>query len=154
MLKTRKDAREAGERYYDPGKPCKHRHISKYTTNTGNCYECVQVSSRRWYENCKADPEKRRWQILRKTEQRCNRHGIEFDLTEDDMEWNTHCPVFGYELSYHIPDNDRSPSLDRHDPNKGYVKGNVVVMSMRANRAKWNLTLEEVEQLHEYLRSQ
>lgn len=78
------------------------------------------------------------------------REGIEFDLTIDDIVWNTHCPVFGFELSYLISDKDRSPSLDRHDPNKGYVKGNVVVMSLRANRAKWNLTTSEVKSLYEY----
>lgn len=37
-------------------------------------------------------------------------------------------------------DKDNSPSLDRIDPTKGYVPGNVQVVSFLANRAKSNLS--------------
>lgn len=42
---------------------------------------------------------------------------------------------------------DNSPSLDIIIPSKGYVKGNVWVISNRANRAKSNLSLEELKTL-------
>jgi hypothetical protein len=42
---------------------------------------------------------------------------------------------------------DNSYSLDRIDSNKGYVKGNVWVISRRANVIKNNATLEELELL-------
>ena len=79
------------------------------------------------------------------------RQNIKFDLTVDEINWPTHCPIFGYELSYYETDKDRSVSIDKHDPQKGYTKDNVVVMSLRANRAKWNLTTDEVKKLYEYL---
>lgn len=37
-----------------------------------------------------------------------------------------------------------SPSLDRLDSSKGYVKGNVRVISKRANQLKNNATVEEM----------
>ena len=40
-----------------------------------------------------------------------------------------------------------SPTIDRLECNKGYVKGNVLVISHKANSAKSNLTLKELELL-------
>ena len=40
-----------------------------------------------------------------------------------------------------------SPALDRIEPNKGYIKDNVVWISYRANTIKNNLTLEEMKLL-------
>jgi hypothetical protein len=40
-----------------------------------------------------------------------------------------------------------SPSLDRIDSSKGYVKGNVRVISHRANLLKNNATVEELKLL-------
>lgn len=50
----------------------------------------------------------------------------------------THCPVFGTEFQYMgnggiLP---TSPSLDRIDPSKGYVEGNLVIISSKANNIK------------------
>jgi hypothetical protein len=39
-----------------------------------------------------------------------------------------------------------SPSLDKIDPEKGYVKGNVMWMSQLANAMKNNATKEELKQ--------
>jgi hypothetical protein len=44
---------------------------------------------------------------------------------------------------------ENSPSLDRIRPERGYVPGNVRVLSDRANRLKSNLTYEELVQLSE-----
>lgn len=40
-----------------------------------------------------------------------------------------------------------SPSLDRLVPSIGYVRGNVAVVSWKANRAKNNLTARELRHL-------
>jgi hypothetical protein len=42
---------------------------------------------------------------------------------------------------------DASPSLDRVDPRKGYVPGNVRVISDRANRLKGDRSLSEIQAL-------
>lgn len=153
MEKTAKAAKIKNERYYFTGKTCKHGHISKRFTHNGCCYECVQKASNDCYHKTRISPEKRKQQILSKIKQRAKRDGVEFDLTVDDIFWPTHCPVFGYELSYYVTDKDKSVSLDKRDPTKGYTKDNVVVMSLRANRAKWNLNSEEVKKLYEYFLS-
>ena len=37
-------------------------------------------------------------------------------------------------------------SVDRVDNSKGYIKGNVVVTSVRANKAKLDMSLEEFKE--------
>ena len=153
MENTQKLAKQKNEKYYFTGKPCKNGHVSKRNTHNGTCYECVQKASNVCYHKTRTSPEKRKQQILTRIKQRALREGIEFDLTVDNINWPTHCPIFGYELSYYETDKDRSVSIDKNDPQKGYTKDNVVVMSLRANRAKWNLTTTEVKKLYEYFLS-
>ena len=40
--------------------------------------------------------------------------------------------------------NHLTPSIDRIDPKKGYVKDNIIVVSMRANRIKSDATVDEI----------
>lgn len=44
-------------------------------------------------------------------------------------------------------DRDYSPSLDRIDNRLGYVKGNVIVVSHRANAIKRDATLDELRRI-------
>ena len=74
--------------------------------------------------------------------------GLPFDLEESDIVVPTHCPILGIELKLGTAGTgacrDAAPSLDRIIPEKGYVKGNVVVVSFRANRIKSNATADEI----------
>ncbi len=57
------------------------------------------------------------------------------------------CPVFGKRLTTgHKKMHDWSPSADKIDPDKGYVRGNIQVISMFANRMKQNATCEQLLQ--------
>ena len=47
---------------------------------------------------------------------------------------------------------DNSPSLDRIDNNKGYVKGNLQIISRKANQMKSNANFEEIEMLYKYMK--
>ena len=62
----------------------------------------------------------------------------------------THCPLLGIELTY-APYTGPTPqnyaSLDKIDPAKGYVPGNVQILSFRANSLKADATIEELELL-------
>lgn len=76
------------------------------------------------------------------------KRGLEFTIGFDDVSWPEFCPVFGVRLERKPKGpNDWSPSLDRIDSSKGYVPGNVIVVSMRANRIKSNATPEELQQV-------
>ena len=63
------------------------------------------------------------------------------------------CPVFEIELDWGMSgrtgDRSKSPSLDRN-PNFGYVKGKVKMMSNLANSMKQNATPEQLKQFSEY----
>lgn len=58
------------------------------------------------------------------------------------------CPILGIEMSFHSNrKEDNSHSLDRIDPNKGYIKGNIWVISLRANRIKNDATVSELRMI-------
>lgn len=101
-------------------------------------------------------PEQRKKAILNGAKCNARSRGIAFDLKVSDLVWPEKCPVLGIVLNYGAPTNGRnsvdSPSLDRHDPSVGYVKGNVVVMSWRANRLKCDANVHEIEKLLSYMR--
>lgn len=72
------------------------------------------------------------------------RAGIPFTILFGEIEWPMICPVLGTPIDYLAPQiSENSPSLDQIVPGKGYVPGNVAVMSWRANRIKNDGTLEE-----------
>lgn len=83
--------------------------------------------------------------------QRAKRTGITFSITKEDIVIPDLCPVFGIELKRCKKDNwNNSPSLDRIDNSKGYIKGNIVVVSRRANILKKDATIEELELLAKF----
>lgn len=47
-----------------------------------------------------------------------------------------------------------SPTLDRIVPSRGYVVGNVAVISMRANRLKSDASVAELQALVSYTRGE
>lgn len=89
--------------------------------------------------------------MLARVKLRAKRLGLPFDLTKDDVPLITHCPVFGFELE---PGNGvaspKSPSLDRIVSELGYVKGNVVVVSNKANLIKSSASPDEIMKVAEF----
>lgn len=95
------------------------------------------------------------------TRTRAKRLGVPFDLTEQDvqefLEGTTVCPVLGIPLARNVGKRGgagNSPSLDQIRPREGYVRGNVAVMSYRANRIKCDATLDELKQLVAWMEKQ
>jgi hypothetical protein len=93
-----------------------------------------------WYRN---NPEAT---LVMRAKQRAKQNGLPFDLTVADIVIPTHCPALGIPLIQRVGKGHtaNSPSLDRVDPAKGYVRGNVVVISMLANRIKSDATHEQI----------
>lgn len=97
--------------------------------------------------------------------QRAKNNNIDFDLDADYIKsiWTNTCPVLGIPLysavyksggskkDYKAKPETNSPTIDRIDPLKGYVKGNVCVMSYRANMIKNCGTLEEHKMIVDFL---
>ena len=92
--------------------------------------------------------------LLNRARQRAKKNGWKFNLELSDILIPQACPVLGIQLAVnvggaHMAHN--SPSLDRIDNTKGYVKGNVEVISMRANWLKNNSNLEELRKIVSHL---
>lgn len=83
-------------------------------------------------------PERRKKVILRTAKQRAQEKDVPFDITIEDFDLPTHCPLLGIEIDYSRPTGyqPNQPSLDRIIPELGYVKGNVWTISRRANSMK------------------
>lgn len=59
----------------------------------------------------------------------------------------THCPILGipvYPMVGNKGGGAHSPSIDRIIPERGYVPGNIVIISNRANRLKSDATIDEL----------
>jgi hypothetical protein len=64
------------------------------------------------------------------------------------------CPVLGIPLLYASDTNkktDNSPTIDRLDPNVGYIPSNISVISEKANRGKSDASLDQLVRLLEYV---
>ena len=104
-----------------------------------------------YYKLKEQRPDKVLFDVARKRA-RANRQ--EFTITVDDVVVPAVCPLLGIALApgFLVADAG-SPSLDRIDSSKGYVPGNVWVISHKANRMKQNATVPELLQFaHAVLR--
>ena len=91
-------------------------------------------------------------QMFRRAKRRAKTKGVPFDLSVEDIIIPELCPILGIPLMVGVGacggnggPTDSSPSLDRIIPELGYVKGNVQVISNRANRFKSDASIEELE---------
>lgn len=104
--------------------------------------------SKREYYNELADR-----RILSRVKSRAKKGNIPFNLTLEDIVVPETCPVLGikiYPSQCKNPPN--SPSVDRINPELGYIKGNVRVISNRANLLKSNAEVWEIEAVLEDLK--
>lgn len=78
--------------------------------------------------------------------QRAANTGLAFDLEPSDVVIPEKCPWLGIAIEVGVGKGrrDNSPSLDRIDNSRGYVKGNVEVVSWRANNLKSTATFDEL----------
>jgi hypothetical protein len=84
--------------------------------------------------------------MLQRVRARARRKGYEFNLELSDILIPKVCPIIAIDINKEVTGapRDDSPSLDRIDNTKGYVKGNVMVISHKANGMKHNATPEEL----------
>ena len=112
--------------------------------------QCTPCANRRRNEHRIAYPHQTIF-----TSKRCRAKslGREFTLKFEDIVWPTHCPALGIELEYRRQRSSKtgplpnSPSFDRIDPSKGYVPGNVIIVSHLANVIKTNATVDQLKKV-------
>lgn len=106
------------------------------------CKCCALKRSREYANN---NRERIMWLVAKS---RAKKQRVPFEIELSDIVIPERCPVLGFEWG-----SDRKidlPSLDKIIPEKGYVKGNIVVVSMRANRLKNDATPEELRRLADF----
>lgn len=85
---------------------------------------------------------------IKATKYRAKSKNREFNLTEDDFNQNivARCPILGIKLNYHSEgwNKNDTASIDRIDNSKGYVSGNIWVISNLANSMKRNSTPKQL----------
>ena len=92
--------------------------------------------------------------LYKNIKSRCKRTGREFSIDLEDISIPEKCPVFGFDLKREDKKTWMcAPSVDRIDSSKGYIKGNVTVVSRRANILKRDATVEELELLLNYYKT-
>lgn len=101
------------------------------------CRECRKPQSKKDWE--KRTPEQN---MLAAAKHRAKKYDVPFNLELADIVIPERCPVFLVPFARN--DHNLCPQLDRIDPKKGYVKGNVAVISGKANRIKSDASAEEL----------
>lgn len=104
------------------------------------CRDCASRLNKEWKRNNYAKA------LLKSVRNGAEKRGLEFSITLEDVFIPNVCPVFGTEFSF-TGSRDNRPSIDRIRNDVGYVQGNIVVVSMRANRTKSDLSLDELRML-------
>jgi len=96
-------------------------------------------------------PEYRLWDWAKV---RARKQAISFNLQISDIIIPLYCPVLKISLKNNIKTcSDNSPTIDRINPSLGYIKGNVCVISHKANSIKRNATIGDLEKIIEYMRN-
>lgn len=84
-------------------------------------------------------------QILNRTRLRAKNKKIDFNIDESDIIIPNKCPILEVPLVIGTKgDYEYSPSIDRIDNTKGYVKGNIQIISKKANSMKNSATTKEL----------
>lgn len=103
----------------------------------------LQLSKERYRNNIEKS-------LYLSAKKRAKEKNIPFNIDVSDIIVPKKCPVFGFDLVIGTKDKQKSPSLDRIIPEKGYVKGNIIVVSLKANTMKSNATIKEIKKLYDF----
>ena len=90
--------------------------------------------------------------IYRQIKNNAKKRNHEFNLTIDDIIIPEYCPILNVKLNRtHMSNKNRyCPSIDRIDSSKGYIKGNIMIISMKANMMKNDATFDELLNFSKY----
>lgn len=128
------------------GNPCVYCQSTEHYTKSQACTSCY--NTRRQH----TDFNRRKYQIFARVKNQAKFSHTPFTITFNELEWPDVCPVLGTKLDYWAGQTrNNAVTFDRVDSRKGYVPGNVRVISHRANSWKSSMTVQDLERILEYV---
>jgi hypothetical protein len=95
---------------------------------------------------------KRVYYMYNDARKRAKKMGLEFNIEESDIIIPEFCPILGIPMFHGKGKlSQNSPSLDRIDNSKGYLKDNIAVISYKANRYKSDMSLDILNKIRKYM---
>ncbi len=133
-----KDRKKEKSKYYEEHKEQWKKYRKPLKTKEEK--EALLSVKRKWKES---HPEINLWSAVK---YRAKKENIPFDIEASDLKIPKYYPYLKIELTSKkgIKHADNLMSVDRIDAEKGYVKGNVEVISYKANRMKNNANTKEL----------
>jgi hypothetical protein len=140
-------SKKEGKEYYY-GETCRFCSGSKRWTIRSKCCVCYTKTG------IPKDFEKRKQQLIAKVKAQAKMKVIEFNISKDDIDWVIICPIMQFKIDYYTSEFRKynTASFDRKDPSKGYIKGNVFIISNIANMRKSDLSIEQLERMINYVK--
>lgn len=93
---------------------------------------------------------------FRSLRSRSLRKDIPFEIELEDLKVNgeipTRCPILSVDFTFGQSLNDCSPTVDKFNPDLGYVPGNVALICHKANRIKNNGDLNDLEKVVRWIK--
>ena len=125
------------------------KNFRPHANGNGFRHECRKCTDKRSVQYFRTHIKKI---MVQSAKHRSKRDNLPFSISESDIIIPVHCPALGVKLEQGTRHNHaNAPTLDRIYPERGYVPGNVCVISHRANLIKNNATVEELRRLVDYL---
>lgn len=124
----------------------------KYGKKGDMCRSCSRTKARTFYsphkhlEKSRKSPEK---MMLSNAKTRAKLRNLEINIDLTDIVIPEYCPILGIKITP-FSNNGHSPSLDRINNTKGYIKGNVHVISRRANMLKSDSDFNDIKKLYDW----
>ena len=109
----------------------------------------MKLTRQERYRTIESNPQSRDYKLnmLRLAKKRSKKRNIFFNITIEDIDIGTECPILGTPFRVGRANWHDSPSLDRIDNRRGYEKDNVIVVSMMANSIKNQATPEQIKKV-------
>jgi hypothetical protein len=147
-----------------------YKNKNSYRGIDRRCKECAKSNvAKRSKERYNTDPKyrERRKRINKKysnnhktyimwrdARYRARKLELPFDIEISDIYIPEKCPILGIDLiSNNGKIKDNSPSLDKIIPELGYVKGNISVISYKANRLKSDIDFQTALKIVRYIKN-
>ncbi|MDB3915431.1 hypothetical protein N9367_03175 [Gammaproteobacteria bacterium] len=166
-VETKKEALKNNRRYFIINcSKCNLSKVHDVKSRLGGCIECIRKRSAKINKEAYIPKEKKEETyntieniLYMYAQARAKKKKSEFSIKYEDVFIPEYCPILGIKIDKFLEDTSQShksrassPSLDRVDSSKGYIKGNVTVISYRANILKGQGTAKQHRLIASWIR--